>query len=853
MRQWYKSAPMKGILLLMEHVFAVVAVICLIFVLAYPGQEYGKNIGDLSKNDYADTKGFANTVQSAFHTIQSQIELQEQFETEGKYDPNKIVDIVEYREEGTISGQNTSGVAYRLDDLIQWAQSYGQEESTAANIIVCKKPDGTFDYFTLDEFRKQLDSGLKFSDEEEAESNWRDLKNNYVSEGYSDNEIAVENEAGEAVYTDCWNLSNSVIVNETVKTVDGKTLMEIANENEAWNGKLSQLYKILNNTLNNILGELNAYEEYETTWTEGNTNLTYLFADLDSGRIYSNSQAYTDINQMSEYVQELKEKGRYVYATPKLADFDTNFNTEAASWSQRSILGTEQYEYILAVDTEYPIQDTFYAENKLFDKYAPIINTVLIWGIISIAGFVIGLVWLTIISGRNVKNEEVQLVWFDRLKTEIGIALIIGLWSLAVAFIAAVLETWFMASSSSDVVYDYGYRSVTRAMSEGAVAENVVLAAFAAFVCCAAFFVGYLSMIRRIKAKTLWKNSVTLWMIGAMRELFSHFSCTWRTLVCVLGFIIVHWIAIGTMGQGGWMFVTFVVEGYVVYYMIRKAIAKEKLKNGIAHIANGEVDYQIPLKGLKGDELDMAAHINHIGEGLSKAVEKSMKDERLKTDLITNVSHDIKTPLTSIINYVDLLKRENIQDPKIQGYLDILEAKAQRLKHLTEDVVEASKISSGNITMEYMNINFVEMINQTTGEFAEKFEKRNLQIVLNVPDHPVLIRSDGRRMWRVVENIYNNAAKYAMEGTRVYADMIEKEHTVEFSLKNISEQPLNISADELTERFIRGDVSRSTEGSGLGLSIAKNLTQLQGGAFNLYLDGDLFKVTIVFPKVPYKK
>ena len=168
-------------------------------------------------------------------------------------------------------------------------------------------------------------------------------------------------------------------------------------------------------------------------------------------------------------------------------------------------------------------------------------------------------------------------------------------------------------------------------------------------------------------------------------------------------------------------------------------------------------------------------------------------------------------------------------------------------------MVEASKISSGNITMEYMNINFVEMINQTTGEFAEKFEKRDLQIVLNVPENPVMIRTDGRRMWRVIENIYNNAAKYAMEGTRVYADLIEKQHTVEFSLKNISEQPLNISADELTERFIRGDVSRSTEGSGLGLSIAKNLTELQGGKFDLYLDGDLFKVTITFPKVAVRQ
>jgi signal transduction histidine kinase len=243
----------------------------------------------------------------------------------------------------------------------------------------------------------------------------------------------------------------------------------------------------------------------------------------------------------------------------------------------------------------------------------------------------------------------------------------------------------------------------------------------------------------------------------------------------------------------------------------------------------------------------LAETVNAIGEGLDAAVEKSMKSERLKTDLITNVSHDIKTPLTSIINYVDLLKKENFQDSKIQHYIEVLEQKAQRLKVLTEDVVEASKVSSGNVTLEYMNINLVEMIQQTSGEFEEKFKARNLTEVLNLPDQDAIIYVDGRRMWRVLENIYNNAAKYAMEGTRVYADLKVLGKEVSFSLKNISEQPLNIDADELTERFIRGDISRSTEGSGLGLSIAKNLTELQGGKFELYLDGDLFKVTLKFP------
>ena len=258
------------------------------------------------------------------------------------------------------------------------------------------------------------------------------------------------------------------------------------------------------------------------------------------------------------------------------------------------------------------------------------------------------------------------------------------------------------------------------------------------------------------------------------------------------------------------------------------------------------MDYKIDIAGLSEEQKDIAENINSIGEGLDRALEKSIKSERLKTDLITNVSHDIKTPLTSIINYVELLKQENFQDPKIQRYIEILEAKSQRLKTLTVDVVEASKVSSGNITLEFMNINFVEMIQQTSGEFEEKFKARNLTEVLTLPEEEVIIRVDGRRMWRVLENIYNNAAKYAMEGTRVYADLKVVDGKAVFSLKNISQQPLNISADELTERFIRGDISRSTEGSGLGLSIAKTLTEMQGGKFELYLDGDLFRVTITF-------
>ena len=244
---------------------------------------------------------------------------------------------------------------------------------------------------------------------------------------------------------------------------------------------------------------------------------------------------------------------------------------------------------------------------------------------------------------------------------------------------------------------------------------------------------------------------------------------------------------------------------------------------------------------------------NMSPEDMKKAVEEEVKSQRMKTELITNVSHDLKTPLTSIINYVDLLKRENLTDPQVQEYLRILDEKSQRLKVLTEDVVEASKASTGNIKFEMNDIDFVEMVQQVIGEFEEKFQEKNLTMMVHFTDEPSMIYADGQKMWRVLENVFGNVVKYAMEGTRVYAEISNSNKKVVFSLKNISAQPLNFSADELTERFIRGDVARNTEGSGLGLSIAKSLTELQGGEFKLYLDGDLFKVMITFAANMSKK
>lgn len=222
--------------------------------------------------------------------------------------------------------------------------------------------------------------------------------------------------------------------------------------------------------------------------------------------------------------------------------------------------------------------------------------------------------------------------------------------------------------------------------------------------------------------------------------------------------------------------------------------------------------------------------------------------DQIRFHLLTNVSHDIKTPLTSIINYVDLLKRLKITEEPARSYIEVLDSKSQRLKQLTDDLVEASKISSGNIVLNLEQLNLTELLNQAVGEFSDRMEEKKLQVIFDGNDVAGLIYADSRRMWRIIENLFQNICKYALEGTRVYLEMLVKDGRVIASVKNISDRPMNLKGDELSERFIRGDASRTTEGSGLGLYIAKNLTKAQHGEFQIQLDGDLFKIILDFPE-----
>ena len=276
-------------------------------------------------------------------------------------------------------------------------------------------------------------------------------------------------------------------------------------------------------------------------------------------------------------------------------------------------------------------------------------------------------------------------------------------------------------------------------------------------------------------------------------------------------------------------------------------LAFRRLRKGAKAIAQGDMSAKVEEKYLVADLKDQARDLNHIRDGLNNAVDERLKSERLRTELITNVSHDIKTPLTSIVNYVDLLQKEEPKTEKQQEYLEVLSRQSGKLKKLIEDLIEASKASTGNLTVELQPCDLGILLDQTAGEYGEKLEKAGLELVLQKPDTPVTVLADGRHLWRVFDNLLNNVVKYAQSGTRVYLSLQEQGGEARVTFRNISREPLNISAEELTERFVQGDISRHSDGNGLGLAIAMSLMRLQKGDLKIDLDGDLFKVTLRFP------
>ena len=569
-----------------------------------------------------------------------------------------------------------------------------------------------------------------------------------------------------------------------------------------------------------------------------------MYVDTKSGKVYTNIKDVTSSNYLKTLDKLTSGAGPFMLIAPDIQDCVLGFSN-ISDWTvsywqnmlENTGLAGENYLYFVSVDKDFPVLDRIKQEKLVYDKFEPWLVPVMAGSVLALILALAGVVLMTIGAGRNNEDKKVHLNFFDRCYTEIVAVVVFMIWLMGTSVIVQAMD-------------DEEMRMVWKAIGFGTLGLWFGIW----------FLAGWLSLVRRIKASSLWRDSLLRHILLLVRKCFSKCSdllvflggnmISRVKIILLFGiFIFLQFMFTGMTVEGGSalsLLLMIVMDCAVLYYLIKKAWGREQIIAGLKKITDGDLQYKIPTEKLSGEQEMEADYINHIGEGLDAAVENSLKNERMKTELITNVSHDIKTPLTSIINYVDLLKRENPEDPKIRGYLEVLENKAQRLKVLTEDVVEASKASTGNIALEMTDLNFIELVHQVIGEFEEKFEERNLTMVVHFDEEEAIICADGRRLWRVLENVFGNVSKYAMENTRVYVDVKVDRPNVQLSLKNISAQPLNISADELTERFIRGDVSRNTEGSGLGLSIAKDLVQLQGGEFKLYLDGDLFKVTIEF-------
>lgn len=628
---------------------------------------------------------------------------------------------------------------------------------------------------------------------------------------YTDTPAPVEGEMG----------SSQQLV-ETYQNTSGFTLAAYA---QAAQLDYSEVCEMLERAAEKLATEYADYRTMTPNFKKTSTNLRYAIYHLDDGQLYTNM----NVSNIADGLQQIKEFETYITLNSTTSDFDSSIlytNDQLSHYLNALYSNSQNHILAIGVDTQFPVLDSFHKEKLRYHTFERWFDTLYKMFVISIIGYVLTFILLTAWAGHKKGHSGICHPSIDKLPTEL-LLLMAGLGELLVwQGIKREMNGFFLPSINPATIVKLALLS---------------LAASLLFTIC------YLSFLRRLKSQTLWSDSLLATLSQWCRQLFCSRHLTLIAVVYYLALLTVTVLCILYTKNP---FISLGFTGILAvggFFFLRDQLQKRLLFDGLCKIANGDLAFQIDTERLSGTNKRLGESINQIRNTLHDAVEDSLKNERLKTSLITNVSHDIKTPLTSIINYVALLQNIPLENETAKHYIQILDDKSQRLKHLTEDLVEASKISSHNIVLEKTLLNLNELITQTSGEFYERFEEKQLTLVTLLPEEAVPIEADGRRIWRILENIYTNALKYSQEHTRIYARLeTDQEHAV-FSLKNVSAQPLTVETSELTKRFIRGDAARTTEGSGLGLSIAKDLTLLHGGTFDITTDGDLFSVIITLP------
>lgn len=611
------------------------------------------------------------------------------------------------------------------------------------------------------------------------------------------------------------------------------------------------------------------------------TNLHYLLINRETGALYTNLEgsidpATTDLRSLVEkYGWNESYTEQYRYHAGKRVETEGRwyplYNTSGfyrwgENYSDRMTLYEKEFVekgwdiYIGLNDTLVSGIDEFSAIRKQFEtaKRELPIYLALAGGSLLLALAIT--IYLIAASGRRAGRDDIVLIWTDRIPNDLHLLLAAALASIGISGAAGTLSSLWSSDDPARNLWMWGTVALAVAVT-GVLLEWVMSAA------------------RNVKRRQYWRDTLVVKLLRLMRKGWRRFRKALRNvredirehavpkhklenlrtsiLLLFVGYLLINVILIaitmlGAVNGGALVFLflgvtTALFNIFVLISIWKSVIALDQIMTAVAKTRQGDLSYPLQTARMPRLLRTFGEDVVCMQDGMRAAVDEAIKGEHMKTELITNVSHDLKTPLTAIVNYVDLLKKCDISDEAAQGYIGVLEEKSERLKHLIEDLVEASKATTGNIQLNFIKVNLYELAIQAIGESEDAMEAAGLTVRLNTPEREPILRADSQKTWRIIDNLISNVKKYAMPGTRVYIDVGEEDGYGLFSIKNISRDPLDVPVEALTQRFVRGDASRSTEGSGLGLSIAQSLCELQQGTLDISLDGDLFKVKVRIP------
>lgn len=623
----------------------------------------------------------------------------------------------------------------------------------------------------------------------------------------------------------------------TVQDDTGKTVFESPDQDEAYQYTRSQEQYLSYNWRNvveedHVFSSEEAFEEYVNSLNRQNFN-------VDSAYIttYEQEDSAEDVSgaQTEERSPEPAQENSAAETTVETTADDHPADLPGSK--VHAYISYQRFDYAHVTITGY-IRQTLAAKDRIYFEayYTNLLvenRNTLIW--LTAVLFVLCLalvIFLLCAAGHKEGVEGIHLNWVDRIPLDLYLA-------LALAIGSCVLMLGIDATGVDFVL---------------AVILLAILLALAVLLVMSVL----MTLSTRFKSGAFWKNTLVyrcLCLLSRMGKglkdglsyCAKHLHLYWQAGLIFAGVTLLEFLVVAAFGSESICVIWFLAKLVETPLLVLILISLQKLKAGGEALAEGNLNASVDLRHMYGVLKHHGENLNSIAQGMQKAVQQQLKSERFRTDLITNVSHDIKTPLTSIVNYVDLLKKEDVQPEKAKEYIAVLDRQSARLKKLTEDLVEASKASSGTLPVHLEAVDVNVLLSQVSGEYQSRFELCKLEPIVKLSSEDPQILADGKLLWRVFDNLLSNICKYAMPGTRVYFTSEVQDGRVSISFKNISNYPLDITADELLERFVRGDSSRSTEGSGLGLSIAQSLTSLQKGTFDLFVDGDLFKANLSFP------